>query len=265
METRSAAAQVFSVPELLELILLALPNDTTHQEIGSMRTIHTCQTASRTWRSLVAESAPLRERLYLPTPTAARRSAAAWTPKSVFPPARPNPWIPHLLLSQRSWGSAYPFSDPSPLYVSTDDGPSQPRHWTFSLEMSRTQWACLPPAGPWRDMLAADPPFAAFWYTRCFYELGSGRAPFVTHLDYQPGKPKGEQRYCREDSGGITLGMIADAVAGLFERSPRAKFVMVESVRLAEGEGGCVELPREKWFVPGSSGHVESDFQIDRS
>jgi hypothetical protein len=263
----AAATQVFNLPELLELILLNLSDfDTTHEEIRTIRFIYTSRTVSRTWHTLLNISPPLRQMLNLPNPLATG-DAKIYNTKTAFPPARPNPWIPHVLLNQRSWGTAYPF-DNSPSVIGIS--PTEPKYWTFSFEISRAQYDRLPYAGQWRDMLAANPPFTSFWYTRCFYELGSGRAPFVTHLDYDPKLPKARQRYRKEFKEGVTLGMLVDAVRELFGRYPDARFVMVESLRAAntttEGaKGESLNLeddrPVTKACLPGSSAEREWGFQ----
>lgn len=260
----SAATHVFNIPEILELILLSLPRDTIHTEIASMRTILTSRTTSRTWNSLLNDSTPLRHLLYLPSPLDTME-AKAWREQSRFPPARPNPWTPHLLLNQRSWGSAYPFDTTHSAIFS--DGPPPVMFWTFTLELSRAQYTRLPPPGTWRELLATSPPFHAMWYTRSFYELGSGRAPFVTHIDYKAKLPKSEQKYSLHCPLGVTLGHIVDAMAELFEKHPAAKFVMVESVRpnaLRETDAG--ELPNDatpttRSYMPGSSAERSHGWQ----
>lgn len=166
----AAATEVFNIPELLELILLSLPWHGTHQEISSSRTIQLGQGTCRAWRALVQQSTPIRQKLYRATP-ADRRDMKAWSLALVEPPARPNPWIPNLLLHQRSWGQADPFDQADDVYRVRDDAP---RLWAFALEISQAQFLRVPEAGPWREMLATSPPFTDFWYTRCFYELGSG-------------------------------------------------------------------------------------------
>ena len=108
-------------------------------------------------------------------------------------------------------------------------------------------------------MLLSSPPFLDFWYTRCFYELGSGRAPFVTHLDYNSELPKSGQRYRVHCPDGVTLGHVCDAVSELFEKHGDARFVMVESLRLPNVNAGetAIELsedrPTTKDYVPGLS------------
>lgn len=249
----TAATVVFNLPELLELILLSLPCQTTHEEIASSRTIYLGRTTCRTWNSLIEKSTPIRQRLYLPT-CLDIDDAKAFLSISAFPPARPNPWTPHLLLNQRSWGSAYPFNS---TYSSFDPSPSRPKLWTYAFEMSRVQYARLPLAGPWREILATSPPFTDFWYTRAFYELGSGRAPFVTHWDYNAKLPKSQQRYRVHCASGITLGMIVDAVGELFEKHPNTRFVMVESLRTRDeaerANPEARERPTTRSYLPGSS------------
>lgn len=245
----NAATEVFNISELLELILLSLPCDNVHQETTSIRAIILGQTTSRTWHDLLRHSTPIRQRLYYSTPSDPITSQA-WKEKHAFPPAQPNPWIPNLLLNQRSWGSAYPFDVGYSQFNLTH---SQPKFWTFAFEMSRAQHKQVYPAGNWRDMLAASPPFTDFWYTRCFYELGSGRAPFVTHQDYDPSLPKSEQRYRVHCPGGVTLGHICDAVTELFEKDGHAKFVMAESLRVQRGGDLSEDRPTTKTYVPGSS------------
>lgn len=240
-----AASRVFSLDELLELILLALPTANTHQELNTIRTILLAQTTSRTWRALLQRSSPLRRRLYLSTATDGD-DAQVWQQPHRVPPGRPNPWIPFLLLGQRSWGSAYPFTG---IYDAFDNPPppARPRIWTFTLEVSAAQHArfltTAAAAGVddnggarWREMLAATPPFTEFWCSRCVYELGSGRAPFVTHLDYDPRRPKTRQRFSASCAQGVTLGVLVDAVREVFGEFPDAQFVMVESVRMADGD-----------------------------
>ena len=109
-DSTSAASLVFNIAELLELILLSLPGDTTHEEISSARTILLCRTTSHTWHDLIKTSTPVRQRLYLSTNSHAS-ALSPWQEKSSFPPARTNPWTPNLLLNRRSWGSAYPFDN----------------------------------------------------------------------------------------------------------------------------------------------------------
>ncbi|WPH04077.1 Hypothetical protein R9X50_00696200 [Acrodontium crateriforme] len=238
---------VLNIPELLELVLLSLPGNTIYEEISACRTILLSCTTARTWYSLIQTSPSIRRRLYLPT---CDRSSVSnpWSEQSAFPPAQPNPWIPLLLLNQRSWGSSYPFDNS---YSAFNLAPSQPKFWTFSFEMSRAQYSRLPPPGAWRDMLAALPPFTDIWYTRCFYELGSGRAPFVTHWDYDAKKPKSQQQYRVHSDQGITLGMIADAMTEMFEKYTNARFVLVESLH-AEGKVAD-DRPAAKAYLPGSS------------
>lgn len=261
----TAASAVFAIPELLELILLSLPNDTTHDEIRSMRTIYLARTTCRTWDALLKHSALIRERLYLPT-AVSKTNSTVYRDESAFPPAQPNPWVPHLLLNQRSWGSAWPFDGE----YATLGGlqPSEPRYWAFSFEISAAQRKRLPPPGPWREMLASNPPFTDAFATRAFYELGSGRAPFVMHLDYNPTLAKSQQKYRLSSPEGITLGMIVDVVRELFGKHPNAKFVMIESIRCpsSESDGGSLsdlsrDRPATKAYLPGSSAEREYGWQ----
>ncbi|KAI5368211.1 hypothetical protein Slin14017_G032470 [Septoria linicola] len=261
----NAATQVFHIPEVLELILLALPGSTTHQEIASHRTVLLCRTTSSTWHLLIKTSTLLRQSLYLPTPQALspNEQDLTWHTKHAFPPCTPNSWIPILLLQQRSWGSAWPFELSS---LQHDLQPTQPRLWTFSLEVSHRQYRHLATldndnnSTAWRNMLASSSPFTDFWATRTFYELGSGRAPFVQHLDYDTTLPKWKQKYYRHCPEGVTLGDLVDAVKELFEIGDEAgsggtKFVMVESVRAPgekqDGAEVIEDRPRERGYVPG--------------
>lgn len=253
----NAATRLFAIPELLELILLALPRETTYEEIATTRFTLLSRTVCRTWHNLIASSTPLRQALYVSNPISTEAARTAWTEETAFPPAQPNPWIPFLLLNQRSWGSAYPLQT-SGVDLSRCEG-SRPRLWTFMLEISRSQVARFPLSGPWREMLVAEPPIREFWYTRSFYELGSGRAPFVTHLDYDPKLPKANQKYRKHRTEGVTLGMIVDAVGELFDMDREARFVMVESLAGAKAGKGeaMVDLskhrPTTRSYVPGSS------------
>ena len=79
-------------------------------------------------------------------------------------------------------------------------------------------------------MIAASIPFKSFWATRCFYELGSRSAPFVTYLDYDPNIPKAKQKWKYECAEGVTLGLIVDAIATLFALDGETRFVMIESL-----------------------------------
>ncbi|KAK5120163.1 hypothetical protein LTR85_006644 [Meristemomyces frigidus] len=254
--------KVFNIPELLELILLSLPHDTTYEEVNSTRTILLNRTICRTWHSLITFSTPVRKRLYLAT-TLDTSESKVYQEKSAFPPARPNPWTPHILLNMRSWGTAYPFDN---AYSAYNLDPSQPKFWTFNFELSKAQYERLPPAGHWREMLATSPPFTDFWYTRCFYELGSGRAPFVTHLDYDAKLAKTRQRYRVHSPQGVTLGMIVDAISELFDKHSNARFVMIESLRV----GGEVKTrleddrPLVKEYLPGSSAERDWGWNQDQ-
>ena len=160
---------------------------------------------------------------------------------------------PHILLNQRSWGSAWPFETAYTAALYEGINPSRPKFWTFSLELSRAQYSRLPPAGPWRELLATSPPFTDFWYTRCFYELGSGRAPFVTHIDYNPKVPKSQQKYRVHCPSGVTLGHLIDAICHLFQMHSAAKFVMVESLRCVPDQSTAEDGPTTKSYLPGSS------------
>lgn len=248
----NAATRVFNIPELMELILLALPFDTSHTELSSMRTMHISRTTSRTWHLLLQNSPTVRHRLYLST-ALDKDESQVWFEKTAFPPAEPNIWIPQLLLNQRSWGSAWPFETMLTRILYEDLSPSEPRHWTFSLELSRAQYSRLPPSAAWRDFLATSPPFSDFWYTRSFYELGSGRAPFVTHIDYNAKFPKSQQKYRVHCPNGVTLGHLVDALCHLFEMHSAAKFVMVESVRCGPHDATVDDRPTTKSWMPGMS------------
>ena len=243
----------------MELILLSLPFNTIHTEIASMRTIHTSQTTSRTWHLLIQESTPLRQKLYLPTGLD-RSESQTWLQRTAFSPAEPTPWIPHLILNQRSWSSAWPFETNYTASLQEGLGPSRPKFWTFALELSRAQYARLPAPGAWRGLLATSPPFTDFWYTRAFYELGSGRAPFVTHIDYNAKRSKSEQKYSVHCPDGVTLGDLVDAYSHLFEKHPAAKFVMVESVRATAGSS--IEPPTTKPRPLGSNAGLVMDERL---
>lgn len=260
MSNMNTAYQVFHLPELMVLILLWLPSNTIHIEITSLRTIHTAQTASRTWHELIQHSTALRQKLYLPTPIDISESKV-WETQTPFPPAQPNPWIPHLLLNQRSWGSAWPFESTYTRELYEGSSPLKPKFWTFLLELRREVYLRLPVHGEWRRQLATIPPFTDFWYTRSFYELGSGRAPFVTHIDYDSKKPKAEQKYRVHRPHGVTLGDLVDAFCELFERHLPAKFVLIESLR----RGVPIELahdrPTTKMYMPGLSAERSLQWQ----
>ncbi|KAF2722142.1 hypothetical protein K431DRAFT_222930 [Polychaeton citri CBS 116435] len=262
MSRLGTAAQVFAIPELLELILLALPLDKFYEEIESMRLILTSQAVCRTWRNLVIRSTPIRQMLYLPTPCDAKE-ARIWWDKTSIPPARPNPWIPHVVLNRRSWGSAYPFDN---TYSAYNLDPSRPKLWTFALEISRADYERFPTSGDhsWWNMLLAKSPFVCMWYTRALYELGSGRAPFVTYLDYIPNIRKHEQKYVKRRKDGITLGDLVEAVSELFVIDGGIGWVRVESVRQADDETGETKdpidrLPATRDLLPIASAQLWSE------
>jgi hypothetical protein len=255
----NAATTVFSITELLELILLSLPNTSTSQELLAFRTILLGRTTTRAWHALLTHSTHIRQRLYQPTPAGLLAAENIWSVPATCPPARPNPWIPYLMLHQRGWGAEYPFAK---VYDDFNVVTTTPRRWTFHVEVSAAQyWRKVDEveeesSTSWRAMLASQPPFQQFWYTRCVYELGSGQAPFATHMDYEPGKPKSRQKYFRHRTRGVTLGDIFDAVGELFGQDPEAQFVMIESlcptedrdaerelIPAAEPLTECVEVP----------------------
>ena len=222
----TAATRVFNLPEILEIILLSIPAafDCPRGPYGDrypLRFIRLSRTASRTWDGLIETSTPLRQLLYLPTPLGSMGTPDYDSP-AIHPWATVNPWIPPLLLRQRSWGAVEPFDEPT--------SSRERKIWTFVLELSREQYNRIAPRGPWREMIATSPPFSSFWYSRCFYELGSGRTPDVEHLDYDGRLPKARQEYCFRAPGGVTLGDIVDAIGELFEKHPDARFVIAESL-----------------------------------
>lgn len=257
--SRNAATEIFNIPELLELILLSLPWDRMYEEIHSTRFVLLSQTTSRTWQRLLRTSVTVRRMLYLPC-ISDRLGYHAWIEKSPFPPSQPNPWIPFLLMQRRSWGTAYPFDN---TYSAYNLDPSQPKLWTFAIEISRRHLEAFPSAGTWRQMLASSPPFTKMYCTRAFYELGSGRAPFVTFLDYDPRLPKQKQKYVKWNATGITLGDIADMVEQLFATtsSNYIKWVRLESIRCPpEGKENdeCYKdategMPKTRDLLPTSS------------
>ncbi len=252
----NAATRVFLLPELLELILLSLPSETAHAKLASLRLIYTSRTTTRTWHQLIDKSTPLRHWLHLPTWTDPEK-AQIWYKKTAFPPAEPNLWIPWLLMNQRNFGNAWPFAaSTSALY--DEIAPSRPRYWTFSLELSRAQFSRLPKACAWRSMLATTPPFTYFWYTRMFYELGSGRAPFVTHADYDAKQPKHRQRFAGHREEGVTLGDVVDAMTELFVSYPSAKFVLLESVRVKPGSDQAEASLEKMHYLSSSAEKVHS-------
>ena len=77
----------------------------------------------------------------------------------------------------------------------------------------------------------------------------------MTHIDFNARVPKNEQKYRVHCPDGVTLGHIVDAFSHLFEKHSAAKFVMVESVRVAskEAKNEQLEQPTMKTHLPGSS------------
>ena len=254
-ETKSKSADVFAIPELLELILLNLPTTTTQQELSSIRTILTGQTVCNTWRCLVKDSARIRTFCYLPTnvPSSSITNITAWDDKATTPtPIRHNPFISPLLLRGRRWGGAWPFNGicKTSMYAPTE----APQLWSYFFEVSRSEFLRFPPAGPWREMLATEPPFREVWCTFMAQMTGidemlykSSRDAAVDDDDEDEGiwttsmeaefrvrgyqQSKGKQRMRRYCEGGFTLGAMVDVVSEMFEGDEKAEWVVLESVR----------------------------------
>lgn len=223
----NAAERVFGTVELLELILLSISCSNVSQEIGCIRALLLSQATCRTWQALLRDSAPIRRRLYC-TNTLDQSHTRSWAIRQRSPPARPNPWIPYLLLGQRGWGRVDPFESAHDRYRFA---PTEARLWTMTIEFTAQQYKRLPVMGSWREMLACSPPFTAMRYTRCVWDdLGSGGAPYVIHVDYDLKLPKDKQKYCVYRPTGITLGDIVDALSHLFEQHPDTESVMIESL-----------------------------------
>lgn len=105
---------------------------------------------------------------------------------------------------------------------------------TFAVPMiSRPQATRFPTPGPWRDTLAADPPFTTFRASSCIYNLGSGGKPFVTRPDHDLLVPKAKQRYRCSWKKGATIGAMIDARAELFKLGGKAHFVKIESLGIS--------------------------------
>ena len=255
-ESNSKSADVFAIPELLEIILLSLPTATTQQELSSIRTILAGQTVCNTWRCLVRDSARIRSFCYLPThvPIFPVSDRTAWDEKSTTPATiRHNPFISSLLLRGRRWGGAWPFSGTSQTSIY---GPTEaPQSWSYFFEVSRSEFLRFPPAGPWREMFATEPPFREVWCTymsqmtgidSLLYNSSSSQdaladddddeAIWTTRMEaefrvrgyrHSKGKQK-TRRYCE---GGFTLGAMVDVVREMFEGDEKAEWVVLESVR----------------------------------
>ncbi|KAM0711207.1 hypothetical protein Q7P35_001946 [Cladosporium inversicolor] len=270
-ESNSKSANVFAIPELLELILLSLPTTTTQQELSSIRTILAGQTVCNTWRCLARDSTRIRASCYLPTdvPSPSITNNTAWDKPSTTPTSiRHNPYISSLLLRGRRWGGAWPFSANSQISMYGPIGTSQ--LWSYFFEISRSEFLRFPAApGPWREMLATDPPFREVWCTitsqmtgidSLLYDKASPRAGAreayagdddddgeeeeeeeeeeiwtprmeadFRFLGYQHSKGK-QKRRCRCE-GGFTLGAMVDVVREMFEGDGKAEWVVLESVR----------------------------------
>lgn len=257
------SAHVFAIPELLELILLSLPTTTTQQELSSIQTILVGQTVCNTWRCLVRDSTRIRAFCYLPTnlPSSSITDNTAWDEPSTTPTSiRHNPYISSLLLRGRRWGGAWPFSANSQISMYGPTG--TPQLWSFFFEISRSEFLRFPAApGPWREMLATEPPFRDVWCTvtsqmtgidSLLYDKASARAGAreadasdedeeeeeiwtprmeadFRFLGYQHSKGKQKRRRCCE--GGFTLGEMVDVVREMFGRDGKAEWVVLESVR----------------------------------
>jgi hypothetical protein len=256
----SKSAEVFAIPELLELILLSLPVTTAQQELSSIRTIITCQVVCNTWRSLVLNSARIQAFCYLPkqvSQSSPSSPPSVWNIKSTTPlQIRHNPFLCPLLLRGRRWGGAWPFNGDcvSSLYSPT---PAQ-QHWSFFFEISKSEFTRLPAAGPWRDMLATDPPFRKTWCTRTYQMTGIDSLLYKSSRDAQElvaaegsdermwtpemeaesrfygyQMARGRQRQLRREcrGKGFTLGDVVDVVGEAFESDADAEWVVLESVR----------------------------------
>ena len=257
------SANVFAIPELLELILLSLPATTTHQELSSIRTILTGQTLCNTWRCIVRDSARIRAFCYLPTNTPSspisNNGATTWDSPSTNPTSiRHNPYISPLLLRNRRHGGTWPFNGNSKtsMYAPV----STPQLWSYFFEISRSEFLRFPPAGPWREMLATDPPFREVWCTcvsqmtgidSLIYAAGGEDEDSDEEDGWEDGvwtprmeagvrfwgyqQSKGKQRMRRYCEGGFTLGAMVDVVGEMFEGDGKAEWVVLESVRRDDG------------------------------
>lgn len=252
-EINPKSADVFAIPELLELILLSLPATTTQQELSSIRTILSGQSVCNTWRCLVRDSARIRTFCYLPTTfSSSSKPTSAWDEASTTPTSiRHNPYISSLLLRGRRWGGAWPFNGnyKTSMYTPT----STPQLWSYFFEISRSECTRLPAAGPWREMFATEPPFREVWGTYMSQMTGIDSLLYNSSRDvlgdedddegiwtsrmeaefrfrgYQQSKGKHKMRRCCE--GGFSLGAIVDVVREMFERDGKAEWVVLESVR----------------------------------
>jgi hypothetical protein len=252
--TKSRSADVFAIPELLELILLSLPATTSQQELSSIRTIIRGRTVCNTWHTLAKDSARIRAFCYLPTRfPSSLNSDPAWDEKTTTPARiRHNPYISSLLLRGRRWGGIWPFSGncETSMY-----GPTTSQRWSYFFEVSKSEFLRFPAAGPWRDMLATNPPFREVWCTHTsqmtvidslLYNLGRGAQDITgdgndeeiwtprmeaefRFAGYQ--SSKGKQKTRRACEGGFTLGAMADVVAEMFGRDAKAEWAVLESVR----------------------------------
>lgn len=164
-ENSPKSADVFAIPELLELILLSLTATTTQQELSSIRTVLAGQTVCNTWRCLVRDSARIRAFCYLPTNVpSSSKPPSAWDEASTTPTSiRHNPYISSLLLRGRRWGGAWPFNGNCRTSMYSPTG--EPQLWSYFFEISRSECKRLPAAGPWRDMFATEPSFREVWCT----------------------------------------------------------------------------------------------------
>lgn len=247
------SADVFAIPELLELILLSLPATTTQQELSSIRTILAGQTVCNTWHCLVRDSARIRAFCYLPTTApSSSKPPSAWDEPSTTPASiRHNPYTSSLLLRGRRWGGAWPFNGncETSMYAPT----KPPQLWSYFFEISRSECTRLPAAGPWREMFATEPPFREVWGTCVSQMTGVDEMLYKASRDalvedddeegiwtsrmeaefrfrgYQQSKGKQKMRRCCE--GGFTLGAMVDVVREMFEGDEKVEWVVLESVR----------------------------------
>lgn len=169
---------------------------------------------------------------------------------------RHNPYIFSLLLRGRRWGGAWPFNgiDQTSMYAPTE----APQLWSYFFEVSRSEFLRFPPAGPWRETLATEPPFREVWCTFMAQMTGVDEMLYKASRDAAVGyddddddddegiwttrmeaefrvrgyqQSKGKQKMRRYCEGGFTLGAMVDVVRELFERDEKAEWIVLESVR----------------------------------
>jgi hypothetical protein len=181
MTSSLVATQTLETPELLELILSHLPE----------QTLLLVQGVCRTWRILISNSPTLQTALYFRSSVSAASFSKEHTLNPLITSAFPFLLTPHHALSDaeaNDWdikfGHLDPAPDPSPVLITTLKA-FQYSSWTLNPEAWKRKEAS------WRKMLVSNPPV-----THVVFEVG-GSGMAGTHvaesvIEFGPPRGKGE-------------------------------------------------------------------------